>query len=102
MNATEGFRFEGLDADSDPFVVRGGKYVLGVINGTPGAEPVGVAMQMPSGGYVPVVCFTSDATNSQGVTGGNGSAIMDLPPGTYKIDVGDNADVDATLVSVPY
>lgn len=102
MNISEGKTFEGLDADSDEFVLRGGKYLLGVVNGTPGTEPVGVTMKTPGDQFVPVVCLASDGGSNKGVTGEDGSAVMDLPPGTYKIGIGDNAGVTACLVAVPY
>lgn len=88
----DGVSFTALSASTAAFTVLGGRYAIAV-NATWGGGSATLQALMPDGTtYVTVLtAFTGD-----------GAAIVDLPPGTYKIAIATATAVQGFLIRVPY
>ena len=101
MNVTQAVKFANISATTAGFTVLGGKYQLSVV-ATFGGGNVGVDVLAGDGTtWVPCVMLTSDGASVENIQA-NGTAILDLPPGQYRISVSTATAVYATLARVPY
>ena len=87
----DGFSFTGLSADSGPYTLLGGRYAVGV-TATFGGGSIALQTLFPDGTtYVNCIpAFTAE-----------GLAIVDLPPGSYKLDIVTATAVQGFVIRVP-
>lgn len=86
-----GVAFTGASADYTGIVLLGGMYAVAV-SATWGGGSATLQILMPDAStYVTVLsAFTAD-----------GSAIVELPPGTYKVAIATATSVQALIVLIP-
>lgn len=90
-NWNDGFTFTGISADVGPYTVLGGRYAMAV-SATWGGGSATLQVLLPDAAtYLTVLtAFTAD-----------GSALVDLPPGKYKIAVATATALQGFLIRVP-
>ena len=92
MRAGENVSFSNISADTDPFVLRGGRYGVEVA-GDFSADGSTVTLERQAGDGSYVTCLT-------GFTAA-GYATVDLPPGTYRVAVDTATAVYADVQRIP-
>jgi hypothetical protein len=91
MNPHDGKRFADIAATTDAFTLIGGRYQF-LVAASFGGGSVGVEA-LAADGATWVAC--ADPLEA------NGSQILDLAPGQYRVAVDTATAVNASLVSVP-
>jgi hypothetical protein len=88
---SDGFSFSAESTDVGPYPLLGGVYAISMA-ATWGGGNVALQQLMPDGStYLAILtAFTAD-----------GSALVDLPPGTYKLAVTTATALQGSLVRVP-
>lgn len=91
-NWYDGFKVTDASADVGPYTVLGGRYAL-MASATWGGGTVTLQALMPDGStYINIASpLTAD-----------GAQLVDLPPGSYKLDIVTATAVQASLVRVPF
>jgi hypothetical protein len=93
MRAGECVAFSNIAADTDPFVLRGGRYGVEVA-GDFSADGSSVTLERQAGdGSTYVTCLAGFTAN--------GYATVDLPPGTYRVAITAAVAVYADIQRVP-
>ena len=104
MNVSDqGIKAKNVTAPGSAVELKGGKYML-IASGTWNTTgTVGIdALSADGSTWCPVVMYTSDGGSLTAIKGANGTAVMDLAPGQYRLNVATVTAVYASLTRVPY
>jgi len=91
--AGEAVKFSNIDASTSAFSLRGGRYAVAVV-ATFGGGSVKLQALGPDGSTYLSVASGSDFTAA-------GFAVVDLPPGKYRLTIATATAVYASVVRIP-
>lgn len=104
MNVSDqGIKAKNASAPTSAVELKGGKYLLVASATWNTSGTVGVDVLSADGvTWCPVVMYTSDGGSLIAIKAANGTAVMDLAPGQYRLNIATATAVYASLTRVPY
>lgn len=95
MRATESKSYSNITADTSPFWIYGGRYMLTAVATWGGGNVVLETIGPDGSTYLAVANLADDAVEA------NGSFYYDLPPGQYRFNLTTATGVYLKLTRVP-